>query len=231
LLPSDPSRFNAADHLDNASTLAVPLHRGYEVARFGELSRRQEGLTVQESDELHRYRLRRLALRDRRLERAAAGEDEGELRGAIADYSCRLRELRRFELSRQQAGLATGYPGDPEIEQSARERLVELAARRPRGLIAGDGESVQAGAATVRVADAPFAPSAEDAPLFVLPPASLQSDALARNVEAVAAEGAALHLVRDASDVPRDRPALVLNWGGSAQAPTCFPRRRALRLS
>jgi len=199
----------------DTSSLTLPLRRGYEVGRFTELSGRQERLTAQESDELYRYRLRRLALRERRLERAAAGEDEGELRGAIADYSSRLRELNRFEVSRQQTGLAAGYPVDPDVVGRARERLVELATRRPRGLIAGESESVQADAATFRVPEAPFTPGVEDAPVYVLVPVSIPSNALARNVEAVAAEGAALHLVHDIAEVPRDRPALILNWGGS----------------
>jgi hypothetical protein len=203
----------------DASTLALPLRRGAEVSRFNELSGRQERLTAAESDELYRYRLRRLALRERRLERAAAGEDEGELRGAIADYSRRLRELRSFELSRQQAGLAARYSVDPQREQRARERLVELAGRRPRGLIAGNGESVRSDAVVVRLSAASFTPGVEDAPLYLLAPTSIPSDALTRNVEAVAAGGAALHLVHDIAEVSRDRPALILNWGGSERMP------------
>ena len=218
----------------DAAILAMPLRRGLEVSRFNELSRRQDRLTAEESDELYRYRLRRLALRERRLERVGAGEDQGELRGAIADYSRRLRELRSFELSRQQAGLATGYAVDPQAERHARERLVGLAARRRRGLIAGDGEPVQADAAVVGVPEVPFRPGVEDAPVYVLAPASIPSDALARNVEAVAAAGAALRLVHDIADVPIDRPALILNWGSSERMPdglVVLNRPEAVRIS
>jgi glutathione synthase/RimK-type ligase-like ATP-grasp enzyme len=38
-------------------------------------------------------------------------------------------------------------------------------------------------------------------------------------VTEVAAAGANLHLVHDAAEIPSDRPALVLNWGGNNQLP------------
>ena len=52
-----------------AGDLTQTLRRGAEVQRFAALAARQDALTPDESDELYRYRLRRLLTRIRELER------------------------------------------------------------------------------------------------------------------------------------------------------------------
>jgi glutathione synthase/RimK-type ligase-like ATP-grasp enzyme len=73
-------------------------------------------------------------------------------------------------------------------------------------------------------------------PVFILAPASIPSDAVASNVDAVTGEGAQLRLVHDASEIPRggDRLPLVLNWGGSEALPpdvVALNRPEAVRIS
>jgi hypothetical protein len=199
----------------DAASLSRPLRRGHEVDRFNELSRRRDQLTPAESDELYQYRLRRLAARDRSLEGVTGGWGEEEIRRALDDRTRRLTELRSFEEQRRAAGLPAGYAIDATAEERALDRLGELASGRPRGLIAGEGGEGQAGSEPVALPEAAFSPSPDDPALFVLAPASVQSDALARNVAQVAGQGANLHLVRTADEIPHDRPALVLNWGGN----------------
>ena len=127
----------------------------------------------------------------------------------------RLREVRSLEETRRQHGLSAGYIAEPEAERRAIERLVQLAGRRPRGLIARAEQAPETGGSmTVRLTAAPFAPASDDAPLYLLAPTSLPSSALATNVEAVALQGAKLRLVHDVAEIPHDEPALVLNWGG-----------------
>src|SRR5947207_7780522 len=223
----------AALGLDPAR-LARPLRLGpgLEVERLRELAR-QEELTPSESDELYEYRLRRLGARERAVPRVVAEGNEEDLRDLIAGYRRRLRELRAFEEQRRQAGLPAGYAVDPAPLQEARRRLAELADARPRGLLAGAGSPTGAGG-VVRLPEAAFAPAAEDAPLYLLAPPSLPSDALARSVDATAAQGAQVHLVHDAAEVPRDRPALVLNWGGAGELPSdlvVLNRPEAVRIS
>jgi RimK-like ATP-grasp domain len=205
----------------DAMELARPLRRGHEVERFTDLARRQTELQPAESDELYRYRLRRLARRERHLERAIDTGGEEQVRDALSDYRSRLGEVRALEELRSRAGLPAGYQANPDLEVDGTGRLVQMATLRPGGLIAGEGPSATgAGEDPVELPEAPFTPGADDAPLYLLAPSSLPSAALARSVSAVAAEGAEVHLVHDASTIPRDRPALVLNWGGVRDAPS-----------
>ncbi len=199
--------------------LARPLRRGSEVERFNQLARRQAELTPAESDELYAYRLRRLTARERGLQRALTSGSEEELRDAIAEQERRLAELRGLEELRRQAGLPAGYESDQELEVWARERLVELARLRPGGLVAGQGQAPQMDERQVRLPQPEFRPGADDAPLYLVAPASLPSEALSAHVTEVAAAGANLHLVRDAGEIPSNQPALVLNWGGNSQLP------------
>jgi hypothetical protein len=226
--PLDLATINLSD-----SDLARSLRRGWEVDRFNELVRRQEELAPAESDELYRYRLRRLALRQRHLERAVAGGTEEELREALDDYRGRLAELRTFEDVRDRGGLPARYEtGD--VEQRVADRQLQLAELRPRGLLAGGVVRDLGGNETVRLPDVPFAPAGDDAPLYLLVPRSLPSDALARSIGAVAEQGADVHLVHDAGEVPRDRPALVLNWGGTDTPPAdlvALNRPEAVRIA
>ncbi len=213
-----------------------PLHRGHEVERFRELAGRQAELNPAESDELYRYRLQRLAARERALERAAGGESEQELRGALDDHARRLRELRSFEEQRRQAGLQAGYAVDPGSERRARERLAELAGRRPHGLVAGGGPAPSgADQGAVRLPERAFSPTPEDAPVYLLSaPATRRGEALAGHVRAVAGQGADLHLVHDVAEIPRDRPCLVLNWGSDQGLPqdlVLLNRPEAVRVS
>ena len=66
-----------------------------------------------------------------------------------------------------------------------------------------------------------FESSPDDAPVYVLAPPSLPSDALARNIQAIADQGGNLHLVHDPAEIPRGggAPPLVLNWGASDSLP------------
>jgi hypothetical protein len=213
-----------------------PLQRGVDTERFNELAARQEQLTPEESDELYGYRLRRLMSRLRRLDRVRASEDEDAIRNALEDLDHRIEELRRFEEQRNAAGLATSYALDLSSRTAAVDRLLELAHRRPPGLIAGSDVASSQPTGSIRVSDAGFAPGPGDAPVYVLVPASIPSDALARNVEAVAGEGAQLHVVHESAEIPRDAEIapLVINWGGSEALPSdlvVINRPEAVRIS
>jgi RimK-like ATP-grasp domain len=215
--------------------LARPLRLGpgLEVERLRELARQDE-LSPAESDELYEYRLRRLAARQRALPRVVAEGNEQHLRELIDGYSRRLRELRAFEEQRRQTGLPAGYAVDPAPLQEARRRLADVAGARPRGLLAGAGSSTSAAGGAVRLPEAAFAPTAEDAPLYLLAPPSLPSEALSRSIDAVAGQGGQVRLVHDAVEIPRDRPALVLNWGGAGELPAdlvVLNRPEAVRVS
>src|SRR6202011_389220 len=107
-----------------AGDLTQTLRRGAEVQRFAELAARQEALTPDESDELYRYRLRRLLTRIRQLERAGAGSDETALSEALGDLQARLEELHAFERIRRQAGLFADYEVDLSAEERAKARLL-----------------------------------------------------------------------------------------------------------
>ena len=69
---------------------------------------------------------------------------------------------------------------------------------------------------------APFPPAPDDVPVYILAPTSIPSDAIARNVDAVAGQGARLHLVHEQADIPRD--AEPRPWSSTGAA-----RRRCLR--
>ena len=219
----------------SAAELEVALRRGSEVERFNELSRRQEELTAAELDELYRYRLRRLQARLRRLDRVRNSDDEDAIREALDDLDRRFQEVQRLEQIRQAAGL-----GLLEVDLSSRtaavDHLLELSRRRPPGLIAGSENSPTQPAGSTRLREVAFRPTAEDVPLYILAPASIPSEAVARNVESVAGEGAQIHLVHEASEIPRngERLPLVLNWGGSEQLPgdlVALNRPEAVRIS
>ncbi len=220
----------------SAEDLARPLRRGHEVERFNELARRQEELTLDELDELYRYRLRRLQSRLRRLDRVRAADDEDAIRATLDDFEGRLQDLRRAEEVRRAAGLSAGYELDLSSQAGAVDRLLELARRRPPGLIAGTDSAREQPAGNARVPEVAFRPTAADTPVYVLVPRSIPSEAIARNVEAVAGQGAQLRLVHDAAEIPRDGnpPPLVINWGGSDQLPTdlvALNRPEAVRIS
>ncbi len=215
--------------------LGRSLRRGPEVNRFNELAARQESLTPAESDELYRYRLRRLLTRARRLEQAARATDEEAIRRALDDFRGRDQELRAFESVRRETGLWAQYDVDRTAEELAVTRLLALAAQRPRGLIAGSENPPDQPSGSVRIRQVPFVPSPDDVPVYVLAPASVPSESLAQHVEAVAAQGARLRVVRDISDIPRgDPPALVLNWGSTQALPpgvVALNRPEAVRVS
>ena len=220
----------------SAADLARPLQRGVETERFSDLARRQDELTPEELDELYRYRLRRLQARLRRLDRVRASEDEEEIRAALDDLDARLAELRHLDEIRQAAGQPAGYEVDLASRAAAVDRLLEIARRRPPGLIAGANTAPDQPSGNERVREGAFQPSAQDVPVYVLVPRSIPSEAVARNFEAVAGQGARLHLVHDAADVPRDGtvPPLVLNWGSAEPLPAdlvALNRPDAVRIS
>ena len=200
--------------------LAHALRRGTEVQRFTELAARQDALTPAESDELYRYRLRRLLTRIRRLERAAGGADEEAVHEALDDFRARLQELRAFEAIRRQAGLWAEHEVDQSAEERATAQLLSLAAQRPHGLIAGSDQVPERPTGSVRVGDFAFSPSADDVPLYLLAPASISSASLVQHVEEVASQSARMHVVRDASAIPQtEPPPLHLNWGSRQTLP------------
>jgi hypothetical protein len=197
-----------------------PLRRGPEVERFNELAGRRDELTEAESDELYRYRIRRLETGAQRLRRTmTAGGEEG-MRDALADLDRRLAELHQLEEARSATGLAAGYETDLSPREDAAATLVSLAHERPRGLVAGSDGAPSQPPGSVRVPEVAFAPRAEDVPVYVLAPSSIPSDSLDRGIQTVAGEGAHIHLVHDATDIPRDGPPpLVLNWGSTQALP------------
>jgi hypothetical protein len=197
-----------------------PLRRGFEVERFNELTRRRGDLTEAEADELYRYRIRRLQMRAQQLRRAADAGDEQAIRRALVDFDRRQAELRRLEAVREQAGLATASDLDLTAREDAVGALVSLAHLRQRGLVAGSEEPPSQPTGAVRLPEVAFAPRPDDAPVYVLVPASIPSDSLTSRIEAVAGEGAQIRLVHDATEIPREGPpALVLNWGSSQALP------------
>ncbi len=215
--------------------LARALRRGPEVDRFNELSRRQDSLTAAESDELYRYRLRRLLARARRLDQLAGTEDETTLRQTLDDFRSRLEELRHFESLRREAGLPGRWEVDHSAEERALARLSALAARRPRGLIAGSDDAPDQPTGGVRVRPLAFAPLPDDVPVWILAATSIPSDALARHVEAIAAQGARVRIVRELSEISADAPpGVVLNWGSTQSLPpeiVALNRSESVRVS
>jgi hypothetical protein len=203
-----------------AGDLTQTLRRGAEVQRFAELAARQDALTPDESDELYRYRLRRLLTRIRQLERAGAGSDETAISEAVGDLQARLGELHSFEAIRRQAGLLADHEVDLSAQERAKARLLNLATQRPRGLIAGSDQVPEQTDGSVRIRDLAFSPSAEDVPVYVLVPASVSSTSLTQHVDEVASQGARIHVVRDPSEIPPlEPPPLILNWGSTHALP------------
>ena len=205
-----------------AAEMARPLRRGLDVERLNTLATRESELPPEESEELYGFRLRRVMSRLRQLARAQTRPDEEGIRTALDDLDARLEELRRLEADRQQAGFAVGYEIDLHQRQTAIDQLLEMARRRTPGLVAGADVAAAQPAGDMRVPSVASQPTPADVPIYILAPRSLPSDSLARNVEAVAHQGANLHLVHDVSEVAHggDRPPLVLNWGGSDSLPS-----------
>ena len=197
------------------------LRRDIDVERLNELAAREDGLVPEEAEELYRYRLRRVQSRLRQLARASARADEEGIRAAIDDLDGRVAELRRLEGERQRSGLAIGYELELDQRQAAIGQLLELARRRPPGLVAGSDVAPAQPTGDVQLPPIAFQAAPNDVPVYILAPRSLPSDALVRNVEAVAHQGANLHVVYDPSEIPRGQelPPLVLNWGGSDSLP------------
>ncbi len=204
-----------------AAEIGRPLRRGLDVERFNELAAREDALVPEEAEELYRYRLRRVQSRLRQLGRASNRADEAGIRAALDDLDGRLAELRRLEDERQRAGLAIGYELELDQRQAAIDQLLELARRRPPGLVAGSNQAPTQPTGEVRLPPIAFQPSPNDVPVYILAPRSIPSDAVARNIEAVAHQGANLHLVHETSEIPRGQaiPPLVLNWGGTDSLP------------
>ena len=203
-----------------AGDLTQTLRRGAEVQRFAELAARQDALTPDESDELYRYRLRRLLTRIRQLERTGAGSDETAISVAVGDLQARLEELHGFETIRRQGGLFADHVVDLSALERAKARLLNLAAQRPRGLIAGSDQVPEQPDGSVRIRDLAFSPSPQDVPIYILAPASISSGSLTQHVSEVASQGARIHVVRDASEIPStEPPPLILNWGSTHTLP------------
>ncbi len=198
-----------------------PLRRGVDVERSNELSARADALSADEAEELYRYRLRRVASRLRQLARARTREDEESIRNALAELDARLAEVGRLEDARQRSGLPSGYPLEIDQRQLAVDQLLEIARQRVPGLVAGSDVPPARSAGDVRVPAVAFRGTPDDAPVYILAPRSVPSDALSQNIEAVARQGANLHLVHDASEIPQgaEMPPLVLNWGRSEGLP------------
>ena len=220
----------------SAAEAARPLRRGLEVERFNELASREDRLTPEESEELYRLRLRRLLSRLRQLARACTRPDEDAIRTALDDLDARRAEVQAHEARRAAAGLATGYEIDLTQRQVAIDQLLEIARRRTPGLVAGSDAPPDQPAGDVRVPGVAFMATSTDVPVYILAPRSLPSDALAANVEAVARQGARLHLVHNTSDIPHDSdsPPLVLNWGAQESLPgdlVALNRPEAVRIA
>src|SRR5436305_13732710 len=86
-------------------------------------------------------RRRRVQSRLRQLARASNRADEAGIRAALDDLDGRLAELRRLEDERQRAGLAIGYELELDQRQEAIDQLLELARRRPPGLVAASNQA------------------------------------------------------------------------------------------
>ena len=205
----------------SAAEIGRPLRRGIDVERFNALSAREDELLPEEAEELYRFRLRRVESRLRQLARARGRGDEEGIRTALAELESRLAELRQLEEERRGAGLAIGYEVNLAERQAAIDQLLELARRRPPGLVAGSGPALAQPLGDVRLPSIALEAAPDDAPVYVLAPPSLPSEALARNVQAIADQGANLHLVHDSAEIPRGAatPPLVLNWGASDSLP------------
>jgi len=216
--------------------MARPLQRGLDVARFNELAAREDQLSPEEAEELYRLRIRRVMSRLRQLARARTHGDEESIRAALEDLDGRLGELRRIEDVRQFAGLATGYQLELDQRQAAIDQLLEIARRRPPGLVAGSDIPPNQPAGDVQLPTVAFRATPDDVPMYILAPRSLPSGALVQNVEAVARQGANLRVVHDPSEIPHEgeMPPLVLNWGRSETLPAdlvALNRPEAVRIA
>src|SRR5260370_9896092 len=118
------------------------------------------------------------------------------------DLDGRLTELRRLEEERQRSGLAIGYELELDQQQTAIDQLLELARRRPPGLVAGSDVAPAQPTGDVQLPPIAFQAAPNDVPVYILAPRSLPSDALVRNVEAVAHPAANLHVAYDPSPHP-----------------------------
>ena len=204
----------------SAAEMARPLQRGVDVARLNDLASREE-LSIDEAEELYRLRIRRVMSRLRQLTRAGTRGDEESIRAALEDLDQRLVELRQLEAARRVAGRPVDFPIELDQRQAAVDQLLELARRRPPGLVAGSDVAPTQPAGELRLPDVGFRATPDDVPVYILAPRSLPSESLGRNVEAVANLGANLRMVHDPSEIRRegDLPPLVLNWGGSEELP------------
>jgi hypothetical protein len=157
----------------------------------------------------------------RQLARVCARGDEEGIRASLDDLDGRLEELRRLEDVRRWEGLPTGFQLDLEQRQAAIDQLLELARGRVRGLVAGGEVARSQPSGDVRLLMVAFHATPDDVPVYIVAPQSIPSEALSRNVEAVANQGANLHLVQDPSEVSHagPLPPLVLNWGGRDPLP------------
>src|SRR5206468_9953734 len=113
---------------------------------------------------------------------------------------------------------------DQVVDLSAQERakatLLNLAAQRPRGLIAGSGQVLDRPTGSVRIRDLAFSPAPQDVPIYILAPTSISSGSLTQHVAEMASQGARIHVVRDAADNPStEPPPLILNWGSTQSLP------------
>ncbi len=216
--------------------VARPLRRGLEVQRLNDLAAREDELVPEEAEELYRFRIRRVMSRLRQLARARARGDEESIRAALDDLDERLAELRRLEESRRQVGLASDYPLELDQRQAAIDQLLEMARGRASGLVAGSDAPPPQPTGEVRLPAIPFQANGSDVPVYILAPRSLPADALTRNVDAVAHQGANLRVVHDPSEIQRDAqmPPLVINWGGSEPLPAdvvALNRPHAVRIA
>src|SRR5260370_5314293 len=128
----------------------------------------------------------------RQLARAHGSGGEEGLRAAIDDLDGRLTELRRLEEERQRSGLAIGYELELDQRQTAIDQLLELARRRPPGLVAGSDVAPAQPTGDLRLPPIAFHAAPNDVPLYLLAPRSWPSAALVRNVEAQAHQRAHL---------------------------------------
>ena len=216
--------------------VARPLRRGLEVERFNGLAVREDQLTPEEAEDLYRLRLRRLQSRLRQLARARTSGDEVTIRTTLEDLDGRLAEVRAQEDRRTSAGLPAGYEIDLTERHAAIDQLLEIARRRAPGLVAGSDVRSEQASGNVRVPGVAFVATPEDVPVYILAPRSLPSGSLATNVDAVAHQGAKLHLVHDTADIPHsaDSPPLVLNWGANESLPAdlvALNRPEAVRIT
>ena len=113
------------------------------------------------------------------------------------------------------------FPLELDQLQAAVDHLLEIARRWAPGLVAVSDNPPPQPSGDVRRPAVAFQATESDVPVYILAPRSLESEALSRNVESVAQQGANLRVVHDPSEIQRDAqmPPLLLNWGGSEALP------------